>query len=617
MEDTPLDPIEERLEKMEAAIVRLERLTAKLQRSEKSEAAQAPQSVGETSSSSASNAAQPDALSPEETIRLYEEKQRLLRKMQKSREKSEEVAPSWLDEILSTENWLSKVGIALLLFGLAFLFKYSIDQGWLTPTVRLLFGLGLGLGLIGFSSRLYKGRRYLSLVLFGGGIASFFVTGFAAVQVFSLVSITTGYLFLIGVTIGAFFFSLKQDEPIMSLVAIIGGFATPFLLYTPTGTLAALMTYVSILIACGCGIYYFRGWRAVMWLTILGGWCVLAIGLLGAWPFAGEQGAGDRWPMQAGILFTWAAFALVPFYRVLVSDRDPSSHPRFFQGDQGRDESAQQQEDRRQYLMVHFTATPLLVMAFSWFTWSLSEFSFGLIVLAGALLYGWAARMQHRSEANKKFATAHALAAVLLFTTSLMLILSGNELFLAWTIEAVLLYEIGLRFTGKHTRLLAHILFSMIIIGMVSRWADPLGDSFPILNPNGLTTLIVLGSIAYIATRSASKIGRWVYAIVAHSYFLVFLFLELRSLESGQGVVTIVWGAYAVILFVLGLLRNVSVVRMLGSATLILVVAKLFLVDLATLETIWRVLLFMGFGALFLVLSYLLKNLLPDPEKEG
>jgi len=33
-------------------------------------------------------------------------------------------------------------------------------------------------------------------------------------------------------------------------------------------------------------------------------------------------------------------------------------------------------------------------------------------------------------------------------------------------------------------------------------------------------------------------------------------------------------------------------------------VAKLFIVDLSELETIWRVLLFMGFGAIFLLLSY-------------
>ena len=38
--------------------------------------------------------------------------------------------------------------------------------------------------------------------------------------------------------------------------------------------------------------------------------------------------------------------------------------------------------------------------------------------------------------------------------------------------------------------------------------------------------------------------------------------------------------------------------------TLLVLVGKLFLVDLARLEAIWRILLFLGFGGLFLVLSY-------------
>nr|MDP9455722.1 DUF2339 domain-containing protein [Actinomycetota bacterium] len=41
-----------------------------------------------------------------------------------------------------------------------------------------------------------------------------------------------------------------------------------------------------------------------------------------------------------------------------------------------------------------------------------------------------------------------------------------------------------------------------------------------------------------------------------------------------------------------------------GMATLFLVVGKLFLVDLASIEAVWRVLLFLGFGTLFLALSF-------------
>ena len=46
-----------------------------------------------------------------------------------------------------------------------------------------------------------------------------------------------------------------------------------------------------------------------------------------------------------------------------------------------------------------------------------------------------------------------------------------------------------------------------------------------------------------------------------------------------------------------------------------LAVGKLFLVDLIDVEAIWRVLLFLGFGGLFLALSYYLRFLgHPKPE---
>jgi uncharacterized membrane protein len=47
-----------------------------------------------------------------------------------------------------------------------------------------------------------------------------------------------------------------------------------------------------------------------------------------------------------------------------------------------------------------------------------------------------------------------------------------------------------------------------------------------------------------------------------------------------------------------------------GAGTLVLLVAKLFLIDLVGLEAIWRVLIFLGVGGLFLVLSYYLQNVL-------
>ena len=64
-------------------------------------------------------------------------------------------------------------------------------------------------------------------------------------------------------------------------------------------------------------------------------------------------------------------------------------------------------------------------------------------------------------------------------------------------------------------------------------------------------------------------------------------------------------------------MKNMKILYLI-MGTLLLVVGKLFLVDLARLETIWRILLFLGFGGLFLVLSYYFQNLLkPGSEAAG
>lgn len=51
--------------------------------------------------------------------------------------------------------------------------------------------------------------------------------------------------------------------------------------------------------------------------------------------------------------------------------------------------------------------------------------------------------------------------------------------------------------------------------------------------------------------------------------------------------------------------------------TLALVVGKLFLVDLRNLDPLWRILLFLGVGALFLLVAYFVPNLWKREKVEG
>ena len=90
--------------------------------------------------------------------------------------------PFNLRRLRSGEWWLNKIGITLLLFGIAFLFKFAVDQNWITPSVRVGVGLAVGVCLLMVGLRVYEDRRPFSQVLLGGGIGTLYITGYAAAR---------------------------------------------------------------------------------------------------------------------------------------------------------------------------------------------------------------------------------------------------------------------------------------------------------------------------------------------------------------------------------------------------------------------------------------------------
>ena len=68
---------------------------------------------------------------------------------------------------------------------------------------------------------------------------------------------------------------------------------------------------------------------------------------------------------------------------------------------------------------------------------------------------------------------------------------------------------------------------------------------------------------------------------------------------------SVMWGLYAMVLLVLGLLRRLPALRVAGLAFLVLTVAKVFLYDLSSLTGLYRVLSFLGLGVSLILVSLL------------
>jgi uncharacterized membrane protein len=136
-----------------------------------------------------------------------------------------------------------------------------------------------------------------------------------------------------------------------------------------------------------------------------------------------------------------------------------------------------------------------------------------------------------------------------------------------------------------------------------------LGMGSPAGATGGLVDMAALALLLAASTAVRAGEEPRIYRFFVHFAFLAWLWQQLHPLPNGAGLVSVAWGAYAVGLLVLGLRQDLVLLQKIAIGTLLLVVAKLFLVDLAALEALYRILLFLGLGGLFLFLSYSLQTL--------
>ena len=78
------------------------------------------------------------------------------------------------------ENLISKIGIAILVLGVAIGTKYAIEHELISPLTRIILGYLVGLGLLGFAMKLKKKYDNFSAVLLSGAMAILYFITFAA-----------------------------------------------------------------------------------------------------------------------------------------------------------------------------------------------------------------------------------------------------------------------------------------------------------------------------------------------------------------------------------------------------------------------------------------------------
>jgi uncharacterized membrane protein len=511
------------------------------------------------------------------------------------------------DTLRSGEYWLNKIGIGLLLLGLIFLYKYSVDQGWLVPVVRVAFGLVLGTTLLTIGLRVYQDHRHFSQVVLGGSIAAYYTTGFAAFNLYALVAYPVAFAFMVSVTVLAVLLALRHDEVVLSVIGVAGALATPFLLYTGTENVPALVAYICLVLTGTGTIYFYRGWRSLLLTAFAGVWIVFLVSAFGI-SWAREPVQSDQWALQLGVVFGWLSLWALPVFREALSATNPD---RWTWPSLGIFEGLRPLARRHAHILS--VATPLIALGLSRLIWQLTDESWGGITLALAAICGITAWVMRNREAIRGLARVHALMALLFLTLAFVELLNGNALFLTLAVEAAALHLLSRRMSDRALLVGGHLLFALVGLWLVERLTFNVDAGVrgvqTIFDTSAVTDLAVLSLALGASTVLRSREAAFVYRICVHAAFLGWLWRGLSVLPDGDAYVTIAWGLYTVALLLAGLQLARSQLVIVGMGTLLLVVGKLLLVDLINLDAVWRILLFLSFGGVFLVLSYYLKAL--------
>jgi len=174
-------------------------------------------------------------------------------------------------EYAVASNWLLRIGVIVLVAGIAFFLKYSIERGLLPPPARVALSILAGAGMLIAGTRLLAGRyRLFGHGLMGAGLATLYFAVYAAGSRYHLIAqVPTAFALMSLVTIAAGALAVWCNTPLVAVLGLIGGYGTPIMLSTGEANLPGLFSYLLLLGAGTLGIATRKRWLTLNALSFL------------------------------------------------------------------------------------------------------------------------------------------------------------------------------------------------------------------------------------------------------------------------------------------------------------------------------------------------------------
>jgi uncharacterized membrane protein len=501
--------------------------------------------------------------------------------------------------------WFARLGALALLIGAGFGFKYGIDEGFIGPGMRVLLGIAAGLGLVAWgewSQR--RGWPRLTQAVSGGGIALLYLTIWSAFQLYGLVTGIEAFAALTAVAAGGGYLALRYDSRALAVLSTVGGFGNAVLIGEGFDRPSALFGYVVILDCVVLALAYVRGWRLLDHIAFAATWGFLLVGGLTSTLLADLSGEEP----QTGLVLAFATVyfcmfsALAVARRVGSSERSPLSEMFLLLANCG----------------IYVLTAMALLADEGTIPWATSDELRGPVILVAAGVNLVAGLLVRGRNADDPVAGAALASSALLAAVWVPVQVDAYAVPAAWAALAAGMIAVADRTTLRTARFPAYALIGLSLVYLVGLFAGP-GFYEPqrvLLSKESAAFAVHVGAFyaAAAGLRNVSdeveRLLRGGLAVIASGMTLLWFSLEAvayfgpvsgaRAAQSLHFTLNGIWGVYAAALLAVGIAARIPAARFLALGIFGITGLKLVLHDVWMLDTLYRTIVFMGLGAIFL-----------------
>ena len=381
------------------------------------------------------------------------------------------------------ENLISKIGIVILVIGVAIGAKYAIDKDLISPATRIFLGYLFGFGLAGLAVKLKAKYLNFSAVLLSGAVSIMYFITYFAYSLYGLFTQTTAFALMLIFTVFTVVAAINYSRQIIAHLGLVGAYAVPFLLSDNSGNYAFLFTYIAIINGGILAISLKKYWKSLFYTSFIFTWVIFYGWYLTSYSPAEHFNLAFLFLTVFFLIFylTFIGYKVISDENIALENVTLVLTNSFIFYGLGYS-LLEKQPGFENYLGLFTVANAAIHFAFAWTISRLKLFPNDLVYLLTALIITFA-------------------------TISIPVQLDGSRVTLIWTVEAAILFWIG---RTKQIPIFQYFSFPLMFMALISLLQDwfvveqargfeqSVSNQFPLFNGNFITSLLFAVAFGFI-----------------------------------------------------------------------------------------------------------------------